>query len=192
VTPVAAPVEGTIENRTMTLEAFADTIIPGEKRWPEDRAVAGAATGPGAVAAGAVELLETPAAGLVAGLDDLVQMLNKYALAHADTCDLTLDPAVPPFVALPFAERTALVRALTAPGHPEKDAWVSLALFSNMAFDTGAHMHTLDALAAGHPGMTTMGLAKPDSDGLWRFPQYSYGRRLADLHPHTTSSGSPA
>jgi enediyne biosynthesis protein E8 len=37
-----------------------------------------------------------------------------------------------------------------------------------------------------------MGLARPDDDGLWRFPQYSYGRRLAELHPHTTASGSPA
>jgi enediyne biosynthesis protein E8 len=189
VTLVAAPAEEKI--RKTTLEAYADTIVPGEKRWPEDRAVAGAAPGPGAVAAGEVELVETPAAGLVDGLDELVELLNTYAQAHANQLGLPLDHTVPPFVALPFAERTALVRALTAPGHPEKDVWVSLALFSNMAFDTGAHLHTLDALAAGHPGLAAMGLAKPDPDGLWRFPQYSYGRRLADLHPRTTPSGSP-
>lgn len=176
----------------MTLEAFADTIIPGEKRRPDDRAIAGAASGPGAVAAGAVELLETPAAGLIDGLDELVRLLNEYARAHADRSGLTLDTEVPPFVAMPFADRTALVQALTSPGHPEKDVWVSLALFSNMAFDTAAHMHTLDALSAGHPGITAMGLAEPDADGLWRFPQYSYRRRLAELHPHTTASGSPA
>lgn len=183
----------TAEEQTwkMTLEAFADTIVPGEKRWPEDRAVAGAAPGPGAVAAGAVELLETPAAGLISGLGDFVELLNKYAGAHAEQRGLTLDETVPPFVALPFAERTALVQALTAPGHPEKDLWVSLALFSNMAFDTGAHLSTLDALAAGHPGLLAMGLEKPDADGLWRFPQFSYGRRLARLHPRTTPSGSP-
>ncbi|MFD0887667.1 DUF5987 family protein, partial [Streptosporangium algeriense] len=29
----------------MTLEAFADTIVPGEKRSPGDEAVAGAAEG---------------------------------------------------------------------------------------------------------------------------------------------------
>jgi enediyne biosynthesis protein E8 len=179
------------QTRRMTLEAFADTIVPGEKRWPEDRAVAGAAPGPGAVAAGAVDLLETPAAGLISGLDELVELLNKHASAHAEGCGLTLDDAVPPFVALPFAERTALIKALTAPGHPEKDAWVSLALFSNMAFDTGAHLNTLDALAAGHPGMAAMGLNLPDPDGLWRFPEYSYGRRLASIHPRTTPSGSP-
>jgi hypothetical protein len=52
------------EPQTMTLEAFADTIIPGERRWPGDRAVAGVGTGGGAVAAGAVGLLEDPACGI--------------------------------------------------------------------------------------------------------------------------------
>lgn len=180
------------EIRTMTLEAFADTIVPGEKRGPDDRAVAGAAPGPGAVAAGALELLETPAAGLIDGLDDFVRLLNQYAREHADNSGLRLDTAVPPFVALPFADRTALVQALTAPGHPEKDIWVSLALFSNMAFDSAPHLNTLDALAAGHPGLMAMGLAAPEEDGLWRFPEFSYGRRLARIHPQTTASGSPA
>lgn len=190
-TPVESEVSDVRQVRTMTLEAFADTIVPGERRSPGDRAVAGAAAGPGAVAAGAVELLETPAAGLVAGLDELVGLLNEHVRVYADRQGLPLDPELPPFVALPFEERTAVVRALVAPGHPEKDIWVSLALFSNMAFDTAAHMHTLDALAEGHPGLLVMGLEKPDTDGLWRFPQYSYGRRLAELHPDTTPSGSP-
>lgn len=180
------------ETRKVTIEAFADTIVPGEKRWPGDRSVAGAAVGPGAVAAGALELLEWSAAGVSDSLDTLARMLNEHARAHAEWCGLTLDADVPPFVALPFSERTALTRALTAPGHPEKEVWVSIALFSNMAFDTGAHMHTLDAIAEGHPGIEAMGLAKPDADGLWRFPQYGYGRPLAELHPHTTPSGSPA
>ena len=179
-------------DRTMTLEAFADTIIPGEKRSPGDRAVAGAADGPGAVQGGAVELLETPAAGIADGLDDIARMLNEHARAYAAGYALILDATVPPFVALPFADRTALIRALTAPGHPEKEVWVSVALFSNMAFDTAAHMHTADALAANHPGLATIGLTKPDSDGPWRFPEFSYGRPLAELHPATTSSGGPA
>jgi hypothetical protein len=37
-----------------------------------------------------------------------------------------------------------------------------------------------------------MGWGLPDDDGLWRFPQYTYGRKLAEVHPGTTSSGSPA
>jgi hypothetical protein len=178
--------------KTMTLEAFADTILPGEKRWPGDRAIAGASTGGGAVAAGAVELLETPAGGLAGALDSLAIALNGHAQQHAAERGLNLDESVPPFVALDFDDRTALVRALTAPDHPEREMWVALAMFSTMAFDTGAHMHTVDALAGGHPGLTAMGFTAPDADGLWRFAEFSYGRPLADLHPDTTPSGSPA
>jgi enediyne biosynthesis protein E8 len=61
-----------------------------------------------------------------------------------------------------------------------------------MAFDTAAHMHTTDAIATGHPGLAAMGFAKPDDDGLWRFPDYSYGRQLARIHPGTTPAGNPA
>jgi len=175
----------------MTLEAFADTIVPGEKRWPDDRAVAGAADGPGAVAAGALELLATPATGIADSLDGYVRDLNERAQAYACTHGLLLDGSAPPFVALAFADRTALVQELTAPGNPEKELWVLLVLFANMAFDTAAHMHTTDAMAAGHPGLTAMGFAQPDPDGLWRFEDYSYGRPLARIHPRTTASGSP-
>ena len=179
-------------SRTMTLEAFADTIVPGEKRSPDDLAVAGASPGGGAVAAGAVELLETPATGMESGLDEFVRALNAHAEAYAAEHGLEPEPSVPPFVALAFPDRTALVQTLTGPGHPEKELWVALALFSNMAFDTGAHLHTVDAIAAGHPGLAAMGFSAPDDDGLWRYPDIGYGRRLAETHPDTTPSGSPA
>jgi hypothetical protein len=178
-------------NRTMTLEAFADTIIPGEKRGPDDVAIAGVSTGGGAVAAGALELLQTDATGVTAGLVPLSDMLNAHAARHAGEQGLSLDESVPAFVALPYEHRAALVAELTAPGHPEKDGWVLLALFSNMAFDIAAHLPTREALEAGHPGLLTLGFAKPDEDGLYRFPDYSYGKPLARLHPATTASGSP-
>src|SRR5436190_964444 len=54
-----------------TLEAFADTIIPGERRGPDDRAIAGVAPGGGAVAAGALELLAWDATGITGWLPDL-------------------------------------------------------------------------------------------------------------------------
>ncbi|HEV2450808.1 MAG TPA: DUF5987 family protein [Streptosporangiaceae bacterium] len=176
--------------RTMTLEAFADTLVPGERRSADDRAIAGAAPGDGAVAAGAIELLETPATGVTDALDNYVQGLNAHALTYASERGLDLDASVPPFVALSFADRTALVKRLTGPDYPEKDLWVLLALFCFMAFDTAAHMHTVDAIASGHPGLTMMGFAKPDADGLWRFTDYSYRRPLARVHPDTNSSGS--
>ena len=176
----------------MTLEAFADTIIPGERRSGDDRAVAGAAPGGGAVQAGAVELLRMPAVGLAEVLDFLVDELNGHARRYADEHGLELDESVLPFVALRFADRTALVHALTSPGHPEKEIWIGLALFSNMAFDSAAHLPTAQALADGHPGLVAMGFAGPQPDGRWRFPHFSYGRVLADLHPNTTPTGSPA
>jgi enediyne biosynthesis protein E8 len=178
--------------RTLTLEAFADTIVPGEKRSPDDVAIAGASPGPGAVAAGAIELLETPATGIADSLDIYARDVNDRARAYASGAGIDLDGSVPPFVALSFADRIALVQELTAPGNPEKDLWILLVMFSNMAFDTAPHVHTTDAIAAGHPGLTAMGFAKPNADGLWRFGDYSYGRQLARIHPRTTSSGSPA
>jgi hypothetical protein len=178
--------------RTATLEAFADTIIPGERRTPDDRAVAGAAAGGGAVVAGAVQVLELPEAGLAPMLDSLAQALDGHAVAYAAQHQLSLDQTVPPFVALPFPDRTALVQQLTALTHPEREMWVGMAIFSYMAFDSAAHLHTADAVATGHVGLATMGFAKPDPDGLWRFPVASYGRELAPLRPDTTLSGSPA
>lgn len=178
--------------RTLTLEAFADTIIPGEKRFDDDVAIAGAAPGPGAVAAGAMELLQTSATGVTAGLEHLADALNGHAQAYATELGITLQQPVPPFVELSFADRTTLLQRLLTPGHPEKDGWVLLALFSNMAYDSAAHMHTTDAIAAGHPGLLAMGFSKPDVDGLWRFREHSYGRPLAQRHPDTTPSGSPA
>lgn len=178
--------------KVATLEAYADTIIPGEKRFPGDRAIAGASAGPGAVAAGALELLHTEATGVTVGLPYLAQSLNEHARTYATERGLTLDDDVPSFVALSFSDRTELVCLLTAPGHPEKDGWVSLALFCNMSYDSAPHKHTAEAIAQGHPGLLAMGYRAPDSDGLWRFPNFSYRRELAKLHPDTTSSGSPA
>ncbi|AVT37177.1 DUF5987 family protein [Plantactinospora sp. BB1] len=178
--------------RTATIEAFADTIIPGAKRSPDDRAVAGADPTGGAVAAGALELLEQPGGGLAEALDSLFYTLNDHALEYAAEHGLTLDDDVPAFVALSFEHRTALVRQLTAPVHPEKQMWVALALFSNMAFDSAAHISTAEAFAGQHPGLLTIGYFRPDADGLHRFPQYSYGRALAPIHPQTTVTGDPA
>ncbi|MFF0233656.1 DUF5987 family protein [Micromonospora sp. NPDC005254] len=178
--------------RTMILEAFADTIIPGEKRGPDDAAIAGVDVGGGAVTGGAIELLEDPAGGLAPALDTICVELDEYAREHAAATGLDLNPDLPPFVGLPFEARTALIEKLTSPDHPDKQMWVGLALFCNMAFDSAPHLHTVDALAAGHPGLLAMRYETPDPDGLWRFPTFSYGRQLANPHPSTTATGSPA
>ncbi|AWI33273.1 DUF5987 family protein [Streptomyces tirandamycinicus] len=180
------------DEATITLEAYADTIVPGAKRWPGDRAIAGVSSDGGAVAAGALDLLRWDATGIHDGLEDLAGRANGHALAYAERAGLELDAAVPPFVALDYDDRVRLIQELTTPGHPEKDFWVLLSLFCNMAFDSAAHLHTAQALEDGHPGLTAMGITQPDTDGLWRFQDFGYGRQLAAPHPHTTHSGSPA
>lgn len=183
--------ETATDTRTMTIEAYADTIVPGEKRHARDSAVAGASPGPGAAVCGAVELLELPGGGLAPTLDALVASLNEHAEAYAVRHALQPDRELPAFVALRFSDRTALVRELTAPDHPEKQLWVGLAMFSYMAFDSAAHLSTRDALAGRHPGLDLLGFRPPAEDGLFRFSRFSYGRRLADPHPRTTPTGSP-
>lgn len=175
----------------MTLEAYADTIVPGVKRFPDDHAIAGVCDDPGSVEAGVLELLADPATGVTAGLVPLSGMLNQHAANYAERVGLTLDPELPAFVALDYDHRHALVGELVAWGNPERDGWVLLAQFSNMAFDIAPHRHTAEALAEGHPGLVAIGMTKPDEDGLWRFPDFGYGRELAKRHPNTTESGSP-
>ncbi|MCF6474897.1 regulator [Nonomuraea sp. MG754425] len=179
------------ETKVETLEALADTIVPGPRRGPRDRAVAGVSRTGGAVAAGALDLLRWDATGVSGSLDDYARSLNEHAGGYAAEHGIAVDEDTPAFVALPYDDRAALVRQLTAPGHPEKALWVLLVLFCYMAYDSAAHLHTADAIRAGHPGLTAMGITRPDDDGLWRFPSWSYGRPLADPHPDTTASGSP-
>jgi hypothetical protein len=176
----------------LSLEAFADTIVPGEKRSPDDRAIAGVVEGPGAVVAGALELLQAPGGGLAPTLQALAWGLNDHAAEYAARHALRLAEDVPAFVALSFADRTALVVELTGPEHPDKQLWVGLALFCNMAFDSAAHLSTPTAMSQRHPGLAFIGYFPPGEDGLYRFPDSSYGRKLAELHPATTSTGSPA
>ncbi|MEJ2885794.1 DUF5987 family protein [Actinomycetospora aeridis] len=176
----------------MTLEAFADTVLPGCRRGADDPAIAGVSDTPGAVESGALTLLFDPASGFAEGLPFLAPMLDGHAAKYAGERDVALDGALPAFVALGYDDRAALLSSLVAPGHPERDVWVGLFMFANMAFDSAAHLPTAQAIAEGHPGLRAMGIATPDADGLWRFPAYSYRRALADLHPDTTPSGSPA
>jgi hypothetical protein len=174
-----------------TLEAWADTIVPGAKRSPEDRVVAGATPGPGAVQAGVWELLNDPDAGVQAALPAFTALLNTeatgYALAHGVRVPITEAP----FVSLPFEHRTGLALALLNPKHPDQLLWYALAAMALLAFHTAAQFDTATAVRAGHPGLAWIGFPMPDRDGLWRFPRFSYERQLAREHPATTASGNP-
>jgi hypothetical protein len=172
-----------------TLEAFADTLIPGEKRSPSDRAVAGAASGAGAVQAGAIDLMFFPAAGIAPALAAHVAALNARAVAFAATRLVVLDPTAPPFVALDFARRSELLVEVLDGDAPDFLLWYALAGLAFIAYHTAGHLPTVQAVRDGHPGLAAIRFPKPDADGLWRFPAFSYRRPLA--RRARTRKGSP-
>jgi len=186
------PAGTTSDTVTTTLEAFADTLIPGRKRYDGDHAVAGVVRGPGAVEAGAVDLMWFPQAAIGPALPGFVAMLDTRASAYAAAQQRVLDPTLPPLVALDFADRTQLLLELLDPDAPDYLLWWALAAMPFLAFHTAGHLHTADAVRDGHPGLRAIGFPQPDADGLWRFPHFSYGRRLARSHPRTARNGNPA
>ena len=174
-----------------TLEAYADTLVPGEKRFPTDRAIAGAATGPGAVQAGALALMNFPPVGLQPALPALVAGINARAVTYAASHAIVLDPTVPPFVALDFAARTALLVEILDADSPDQLAFYALAAIPFLAYHTAGHLPTVDAIRDGHPGLAAIRFPAPDADGIWRFPEFSYRRALAPRHPRS-KRGNPA
>lgn len=174
-----------------TLEAFADTLIPGAKRSPGDRAIAGAAPGPGAVQAGALTLMAFPAAGVAATLPALAAGMNARAVAWAAPRLILLDPTVPPLVSLSFAQRTDFLVALLDGTDPDRLLWYAAAGLVFVAYHTAGHLPTTEAIATGHPGLATIGFPPPQADGRWRFSAFSYGRPLATRHRRTTRTGHP-
>ncbi|MCM2416593.1 DUF5987 family protein [Streptomyces sp. RKAG293] len=181
-----------VESWTLqTLEAFADTLIPGEHRYPGDLPIAGVVTGPGAVQAGVVDVLASGALPVAPLLPEIAALLNARASVYAFTHLILLPVTSPAFVGLSFAHRTDLVGGLFGRSELDRKIWEVLSLIVGLAFDTAATLGTRQALAGGHPGLTWLRFPDPDPDGLWRFPQFSYGRPLAEKHPATTS-GSPA
>ena len=186
-----SPLGTTSDAMTTTLEAFADTLIPGAKRYDGDYAIAGMARGAGAVQAGAVDLMWFPQAAIGPALPALAGYLSTRAATYAMEHRRVLDPTLPPFVALSFADRTELLLELLDPSGQDYLAWWALAAMPFLAFHTAGHLHTVDAVRRGHPGLRWIGFPQPDRDGLWRFPHFSYRRRLARRHPHTTRNGNP-
>jgi hypothetical protein len=174
-----------------TLEAFADTLIPGEKRNPGDRAIAGALSGAGAVQAGAIELMNFPPAGIAVALPVLAVDLNRRAVTYAATHLILLDPTVPPLVALDFAGRTAVCLEALEAETPDQLLYYALAAIVFLAYHTAGHLSTPQAVRDGHPGLAALGLPLPDADDLWRYPVFSYRKKLARGHKRARRN-SPA
>ena len=170
---------------TQTLEAYADTLIPGEKRSPADRAIAGVVSGAGAVQGGAIEMMNFAPVGFQPVLPLLAFSINVYALLYALLTGIDLDPTVPPFVSLDFASRTALLVGILGGNGADQPTFYGLAAVSFIAYSTAAYLPTVVAIREGHPGLAAIGFPAPNADGLWRFPEFSYQRVLAQAHPHS-------
>ena len=178
-------------SQTQTLEAFSDTLIPGAKRFPRDRAIAGVVSGAGAVQAGAIAMLNFPPVGFQPALPGLALTINVFTLLYALEHRITLSLTVPPIVELDFAARTDLLVKMFDSKGPEQGAFSALAAVIFVAYHTAGHLPTVAAIRAGHPGLKAIGFPPPDPDGLWRFPQFSYRRVLAEPHPQS-HRGNPA
>lgn len=173
-----------------TLEAFADTVVPGRKRHARDRAIAGVSDSPGAVEAGALAVLQDPATGIDDGVGEMAQLLDARAREAAADRGLAVRADGTAFADLDYQARRTLVAQLTEPNAPLRDFWFLLALFSYMAYDSAPHRDTAAALMDDHPGLLALGFARPDEAGRWRFSRSSYGRPLASLHPATDATGN--
>ena len=81
--PAPSPLPRSLDAETLTLEAWSDTMVPGEKRSAGDRAIAGATAGPGAVQAGAVDMMRFGPVGLAPALPALAAGMNAEAIRYA-------------------------------------------------------------------------------------------------------------
>lgn len=177
---------------TDTLDAFADTVVPGVKRHTGDVAVAGVAAGPSAAVAGALDVLQMPAVGLAPVLPGIAMLLNGRAAGYAGAAGIALDPALPQFVALPYQHRSAVLASLVPPSPTYDRTFILLTTMVSWAFDDAAAMHTVDAARARHQGLRWTRFPEPNARGVWRNNQFSYQLRLGRPHSATTRSGSPA
>jgi hypothetical protein len=152
-----------------TLQAFADTIVPGRKVARTEsgaavhpQAIAGVDRLPGAVETDALALYHHPKTGF-------------DALEPAFLADLIARAGGRPFLTLPFAERTAVCRAGLAFGTPTRVLWEAAAAVPFTAFCAAAVNEA--QVAAKAAGYRVMGL--PGRSDGYSAERASYGRRLA-------------
>ena len=152
-----------------TLQAFADTMVPGRRIAKTEtgaaihpQAIAGADRLPGAVETDALALYHHPKTGF-------------DALEPAFLADLTAHAGGRPFLTLGFDERVAVCKAGLAFDNPARLVWEAAAAVPFTAFCAAALSE--EQIAAKAAGYRVMGL--PGRSDGYRRSQYSYGRKLA-------------
>jgi hypothetical protein len=161
-----------------TLQAFADTLIPGRRVARTDlgnevhsKAIAGAHHEPGAVQADALLLYHHALIGFDAVAPAFLADLSARSLLRGGQ-----------FLDLPFAQRVAVCTEGLAPSNPSAQAWelaaaVPAAAFMCSATQRNATIDTASGLQVmGHPGAAPQGYA-----------DFSYGRALS---AERTSAGN--
>ncbi len=167
---LAPEASAAVELPDATLQAFADTILPGRKALTTDLgneihplAIAGVDREPGAVEADALLLYHDPLIGFDALEGPFLSELSARSLAHGAT-----------FLNLAFEQRVAVCLEGLAPSNPsvqvfEAAAAVPFTAFLAAAEQSGATIDTSSAYQVmGYPGAAPNGYA-----------DYSYGRKLS-------------
>jgi hypothetical protein len=155
-----------------TLQAFADTIIPGRRAARTDlgdpihpRAIAGVDSLPGAVEADSLRLCHDPLIGFDALETPFLADLSARALAVGGGR----------FLLLPFDRRVQTVLSGLDFGNPTRTLWEAAAAVPFEAF-CGAGEHAVGT-SQNASGYRVMGYPGAAPDGYQR--DYSYGRPLS-------------
>jgi hypothetical protein len=153
-----------------TLQAFADTILPGRKAAKTDLgdeidplAIAGVDGEPGAVEADALRLFHDPLVGFDALAPAFLSDLSGRALQQGGV-----------FLTLPYDKRAAAVMSGLSFDNPSRVLWEAAAAVPFTAFCAAAeHPIGTSANASGYRAMGYPGAAPNGYRG------FSYGRKLA-------------
>jgi hypothetical protein len=175
---LADPAQAAVALPDATLQAVADTLIPGKRVVLTDlgneihpQAIAGADPEPGAVQADALALYHDPRIGIDALEPAFLSELSTRSLLRGGQ-----------FLDLPFAKRVAVCVEGLDPSNPSVLVWeafaaVPFAAFLVVATQRNATIDTASGLQViGHPGTAPNGYA-----------DYSYGKKLSR---ELTASGS--
>jgi hypothetical protein len=166
----ADPALGAVNAPDATLQAFADTILPGRPATTTDlgneihpQAIAGVDTLPGAVEADTLALYHHPLTGFDALEGPFLGLLSAAALAQGGD-----------FLSLSFDRRVAAVVGGLSFGNPARVVWEAAAAVPFTAFCAAALV--VNATAAKASGYRVMGLPGIAPKG---YSDFSYRRVLA-------------
>ncbi len=166
----ADPALAAVPTDEATMQAFADTIIPGRKAAATDLgdeihpdAIAGVDDEPGAVEADVMRLYHHPLTGFDALEPAFLADLSTRSLQHGG-----------PFLELDFEQRSAVLLQALSFDNPDRVLYEAAAAVPFTAFcaaavhETGTSKNASGYRVMGYPGAAPQG-----------YRRYSYGRKLA-------------